>query len=61
VVGPAAGLAQRVGVGAAEEIGLHIHLLDVEFAGRDPVVDVLVAGVEAAGVAAHGHQAGLLL
>ena len=28
----AAGLARRVHVGTAEEIGLHIHLLDVELA-----------------------------
>ena len=61
VVGPAAGLAQRIGVGAAEEVGLHIHLLDVELARRDLLVHILVAGVEAAGVAAHGHQPGLLL
>ena len=61
VIGPAARLAQGVGVGAAEEIGLHIHLLDVEFARGDLVVHILVAGVEAAGVAAHGHQPGLLL
>jgi hypothetical protein len=33
VVGPAARLAQRVHVGAAEEVGLHVHLLDVELAG----------------------------
>jgi len=59
VVGPAARLAQRVDVGAAEEVGLHIHLLDVELARRDLLVHLLVAGVEAAGVAAHGHQAGL--
>jgi hypothetical protein len=36
---------------------VHIHLLDVEGAGLDLVVHILVAGVEAAGVAAHGHQA----
>ena len=57
MVGPAAGLAERVHVGAAEKVGLHIHLLDVEFARFDLVVHILVAGVEAAGVAAHGDQA----
>ena len=57
VVGPAARLAQRVHVAAAEEIGLHIHLLDVELARLDLVVHPLVAGVEAARVAAHRHQA----
>ena len=36
VVGPAARLAERVHVGAAEEVGLHVHLLDVELAGDDP-------------------------
>ena len=34
MVGPAARLALGVHVRAAEEIGLHVHLLDVEFAGR---------------------------
>jgi hypothetical protein len=61
VVGPAARLAQRIHVGAAEEVGLHIHLLDVELTRLDLLVHVLVAGVEAAGVAHHGHLAGLLL
>ncbi len=35
MVGPGARLSQRVHVGAAEEIGLHVHLLDVELAGDD--------------------------
>ena len=61
VVGPAARLAQGVHVGAPEEIGLHIQLLDVEFAGPDLLVHIQVAGVKAPSVAAHGHQAGLLL
>ena len=61
VVGPATCLTQRVHVGAAEEVGLHIHLLDVEFAGLDLLVHPLVAGVEAAGVTHHGHLAGFLL
>jgi hypothetical protein len=39
----------------------HIHLLDVELTGLDLVVDPLVAGVKAAGVAHHGHQARFLL
>ena len=33
MIGPAARLAGRVHVGAAEEIGLHVHLLDFELAG----------------------------
>ncbi len=61
VVGPAARLAQRVGVRAAEKIGLHVHLQETEFSGGDLLVHILVAGVEAAGVAAHRDQAGLLL
>ena len=43
VVGPAARLAQGVHVRAAEEVGLHVHLLDRQLAGDDLVVDVLVA------------------
>ena len=61
VVGPAARLAERVHVRAAEEVGLHVHLLDLELAGLDPPVNVLVAGVEAARVADHRDQAGRLL
>ena len=53
VVGPAARLAERVHVRAAEEVGLHVHLLDVELAGHDALVHPLVARVEAARVAAH--------
>ncbi len=61
MVGPAARLALQVDVGAAEEIGLHVHLLDVQLAGHDLVVHPLVAGIEPAGVAGHGHHPGLLL
>ena len=59
VVGPAARLAERVHVRAAEEVGLHVHLLDVEFAAPDPLAHPLVARVEAARVAAHRDLAGL--
>jgi hypothetical protein len=61
VVGPRPRLAGRVHVGAAEEVGLDVHLLDVQLAGLDAAVDPLVAGVEAAHVAGHGDHAGLLL
>ena len=44
-----------------KEVGLHVHLLDVELAGLDLLMHPLVAGVEAACVAAHGHQARLPL
>ena len=56
VIGPAACLAQGVHVGAAKKVGLHIHLLDVEFTGLDFVVHPLVAGVETAGVTHHGNE-----
>src|SRR6218665_2168587 len=42
-------------------IGLLVYLLDVEFPFPDALVQVLVARVEAPGVAAHGHQGGLPL
>ena len=61
MVGPAARLARRVHVGAAEEIGLDIHLLNLDLAGLDLLVNILVARIEAADMAAHGDDAGLLL
>ena len=61
VIGPAARLAERIHVGAAEEIGLHVHLQHLELAGLDLLVDPLVAGIEAARVAGHGDEARLLL
>ena len=61
VVGPGARLAERVDVRAAEEVGLHVHLLDRELAGDDPLVHPLVARIEAARVADHRDQARLLL
>ena len=61
VVGPAARLAERIHIGAAEEVGLHVHLLEVEFPGQDFLVHPLMARVETAGVTAHGDKPGLLL
>jgi hypothetical protein len=61
VVGPAARLPGRVHVGAAEEVGLHVHLLDGQLPRLDAVAHPLVARVEAAGVTDHAGQAGLLL
>ena len=61
VVRPAARLAERVHVGAAEEVGLHVHLQHLQLAGLDALVHPLVARIEAAGVARHGDQAGFLL
>ena len=60
MVGPAPRIARRVDVLPPEEIGLHVHLLDLQLAGLDLLVDVLVARVEAPHVAAHGGDAGLL-
>ena len=61
MIGPGARLAERVHVGAAEEIGLHVHLLDMEFTFKDAPAHELMARVEAAGVADHGDEPGLLL
>ena len=57
MVGPATGLAERIHIGAAKEIRLHIHLLDVEFPGFDLVVHILMAGVKTTRVPTHGDQA----
>ncbi len=43
-----------------EEIGLHVHLLDFQLALDDLLVDVLMAGIEAPHMAAHGGDAGFL-
>ena len=61
VVGPAPRLAEGIHVGPAEEVGLHVHLQHPQLAGRDLLVDPLVAGVEAAGVAGHRDEARVLL
>ena len=60
MIGPAARIAGGVDVLAAEEIGLHVHLLDLQLAGDDLLVDVLMARIEAPHMAAHGDDAGLL-
>ena len=61
VVGPATRLSERIHVGTAEEEGLHVHLLNLEFASADFLVHPLVAGVEAPRVAAHRGEPGFLL
>ena len=61
MIGPTARLAGRVHVRAPEEIGLHVHLLYFEIAGCDALVNPLVARIEAARMAGHGDQTGLLL
>ena len=60
MIGPAPRVAGGVDVLAPEEIGLHVHLLDLQLAGLDLLVDVLMARVEAPHVAAHRGDAGLL-
>ena len=42
VVGPRTRLPQRIHVGAAEEVRLHVHLLDRDFAGDDAPVNPLM-------------------
>ena len=61
MIGPRTRLAERVHVGAAEEIGLHVHLQNVEGPRLDALAHELVARVEAPGVADHRDEAGLRL
>ena len=61
VVRPASRLAFGVDVSAPEEVGLHVHLLDVEFAGLYPLPDPLMAWIEPPGVPRHGHKPRLFL
>src|SRR5499427_4164653 len=61
MVGPAAWLAGGVRVGTAEEIGLHVHLLELEFTVLDPLVHPLVTWIETAHMPAHGHDIRFLL
>src|SRR6516164_3459 len=60
MVGPAARIARRVDVLAAEVVGLHVHLLDLELALLDALVNPLMARIEAAHMPAHGDNAALL-
>src|SRR6185437_16319069 len=59
MIGPAARFAERVHVGPAEEVGLHVHLQTLQLAGFDALVDPLVTWVETPGVAGHGNQTSL--
>src|ERR1700683_1817377 len=61
MIGPGARLSQRVHIGAAEEKGLHVHLLNMEFVLEDALAHELMARVEAAGMADHGDEAALFL
>ena len=61
VIGPAAWLALGIDILAAEKIGLHIHLLDIEFARSDLVVHVLMRWIKSAGMSDHAGQSGFFL
>jgi hypothetical protein len=61
VIGPAPRLPGGVHVGAAEEVRLHVHLLDGQLAGQDAAAHPLVGGVEPAGMPDHADLAGFLL
>jgi hypothetical protein len=61
MIGPGARLTQGVDVGAPEEVGLHVQLLDRELATRDPLVDPLVRGIEAPRVPDHADETGASL
>src|ERR1700730_8305034 len=56
MISPAPRIAGSVDVLATEEIGLHVHLLNGQFAFLDALVNPLAAGIEAAHVAAHGND-----
>ncbi len=57
VIGPAAGLAQRIQVLAAKEEGLNVHLLDLQLTRADALMDPLMGRVEAPGMAGHRDAA----
>ena len=61
MIGPRTRLAQRVHVGAAEKIGLHIHLQDLQLADLDAFMNPLMRRIETPRVPAHADHAGLLL
>src|SRR5580698_10261839 len=61
MVCPRARLSQCVGVGAPEEISLHIHLQNLEFALTDTLVNPRVRGVEAPRMPHHAYQSRFLL
>ena len=58
VIGPGARLPERIRVGAAEEERLHVHLLDLQLAARDALVDPLVRRIEATRVPDHADEPG---
>src|SRR3546814_14287591 len=60
MIGPASRLALGVHVLSAEEVCLDIHRLAIELTRVDLLLYILVARVEAAGVADHAGEAGFL-
>src|ERR1700686_5283496 len=61
MIGPNAGFSGCVPVRTPEKISLHIHLLDLQLTRLDFLVNVLMAGIEAARVASHADDAGFFL
>ena len=61
VIDPRARLAQRVHIGAAEEVGVRLHLLQEDAFLAQLLVHQLVRRVEATDMAGHGRDAGFLL
>ena len=61
MVGPAAGVAKRVHIGATEEEGLHVQMLERELARNNSPMDPLVARIESAGMPNHGDETCALL
>src|SRR5690242_8693094 len=61
MVGPTAWLAGRVRVRAPEEIGLHVHLLNLQLALADAIVNPLMTGIESPHMPGHGDDPGVLL
>jgi hypothetical protein len=58
VISPRARLPQRIHVRAPEEVGLHVHLLDLQLAGGEALVEPLMRRIEPTRVPDHADQAG---
>jgi hypothetical protein len=58
VIGPGTRLPERIHVRATEEERLYVHLLDLQLAGGDALVDPLMRRIEAPRVSDHADQPG---
>ena len=56
VIRPRPRLAEGVHVGASKEIGLHVHLLDFEFALGNTAMYPLVRRIESSGMTDHANE-----